>query len=225
MKTKKVIIACDVMRRELEFLAKKETNIEFRFLEQGLHDTPQKMSDLIQEQVDQVQEYASQIILGYGLCSNGIVGVTAPKQELIIPKVHDCIALFMGSRSSYTSYFHEHPATYYLTSGWVDCGGDPLSYMEADYVPKLGREKAEWGIKLEFKDYKSFVFIDHYIFDVEAQKEKAKENASYFGFEYIELDGKLDLLKKILFGPYDDDFLIFQPSEIITGDILYQLDK
>lgn len=224
MTSKKVIIACEVMRKELECLAKQETNIELRFLEQGLHDTPKKMPALIQKEVDEVQEYASQIILGYGLCSNGIAGVVAPKQELIIPKVHDCIALFMGSRNLYLDYFLKHPATYYLTAGWVDCGGDPLGYMENDYVPKLGREKAEWGVKMELKGYQGFVFIDNQILDVEAQKVKAQENARYFGVKYIELQGTLDLLKKIISGPYDDNFLIFQPGEPITDDLAVKID-
>ena len=226
MKTKKVVIACEVMRKELEFFAKEETNIEFRFMEQGLHNTPKQMPALIQEQVDQVQDYASQIILGYGFCSNGAVGVSAPKQPLILPKAHDCIALFMGSRNVYSSYFKENTGTYYLTSGWIDCEGHPLGFLENKYVPKMGREKAEWGIKMEMKDYNSLLFIDNQILDVKAQKEEAKANAHYFDLEYKELLAKTDLLKKIAIGPYDaEDFFIFQPGETITNDILSQIDK
>ena len=74
------------------------------------------MPGLIQEQIDQVAEYASQIVLGYGLCSNGIVGVTARNQGLIVLRCHDCIKLFLGSPAVYSEAIKERPGTYYLTS-------------------------------------------------------------------------------------------------------------
>ena len=41
------------------------------------------------------------ILLGYGLCSNGLVGLTARSIPLVIP-VHDCITLFLGSKEQYS---------------------------------------------------------------------------------------------------------------------------
>ena len=74
------------------------------------------MPGLIQEQIDQAAEYASQIVLGYGLCSNGIVGITARNQSLIVPRCHDCITLFLGSPAAYSEVFKERSGSYYLTS-------------------------------------------------------------------------------------------------------------
>lgn len=69
-----VLVACRVMEPELEAARGGEDGVEIRYLDQGLHRTPQKMAAAIQEQVDQAAVYASRIVVGYGLCSNGIVG-------------------------------------------------------------------------------------------------------------------------------------------------------
>ena len=55
-------------------------------------------------------------ILGYGLCSNGVVGVQTQNQPLIVPRVHDCISLFLGSAESHRNQLAEYPGTYYLTA-------------------------------------------------------------------------------------------------------------
>jgi uncharacterized protein DUF1638 len=41
------------------------------------------------------------IILGFGLCSNSLINLTSKDHILIIPKVHDCIALFYGSQYTF----------------------------------------------------------------------------------------------------------------------------
>ena len=48
------------------------------------------------------------ILLGYCLCSNGIVGLSSRKVPLIIPRGHDCITLLLGSREKYQEYFNTH---------------------------------------------------------------------------------------------------------------------
>lgn len=221
MKKGKVIIACQVMKPELDSLAGEDNSIEIRYLEYSLHERPKKMPQLLQEQIDIAEKYASQIVLGYGLCSNGVVGLRAPKQGLIIPKVHDCISLFLGSREAYDKIFRERPGTYYLTPGWVEAGNDPLGYMERDYVPKMGREMAEWGIKEELKNYSHIVLINTKSRDMEPFRKVAKENAAFLGKEYEEISGSEDYFRKILFGPYDKkDFVILQPGEVMQLEMI-----
>ena len=43
------------------------------------------------------------IILGYTLCSNGVVGLSAGS-ESPVPR-HDCITLFLGGEERYLNYF------------------------------------------------------------------------------------------------------------------------
>ena len=214
---KKVIIACSIMKQELEALIDGDTSFELRYLDSSLHDTPKKMPALIQKEVDAVASYATQIVLGYGFCSNGIAGVKAPKQGIIVPRVHDCIALFIGSAKAYNIEFNANPGTYYLTPGWLEEGRDPLGYMEKDYVPKMGRKKAEMGTKLTFAQYSYITLIDTGVKDMAPMREIGQKNAKFLDLAYKEIDGTHEYFKKILYGPHDKkNFIHFKENELIT---------
>ena len=217
----RVIIACRVMKPEIDALINGSPNIETRYLDSSLHETPDKMPALIQEQIEEASKYASQIVLGYGLCSNGTAGVKAPSQGLIIPRVHDCIALLMGSRQAYDTIFKERPGTYYLTPGWIEERKDPIGYMEHDYVPKLGREKAEWGNRMELEHYTHIVMINTGAMDVAPLRKIAKENARFLDKQYEEIDGTPDYFERIVSGPYPkDDFILLKHGETMEAEIL-----
>jgi len=219
--TPRVVIACQVMKPELDFLAENQPHIEIRYLDQNMHERPAQMPAVVQAEIDAMEAYAGQIILGYGLCSNGIVGVKAPRQGLIIPRVHDCITLFLGSRAAYEKVFYDQPGTYYLTPGWLEERKDPLGYMESAYVPKMGREKAEWGIKEELKNYTRIVMIDTQSADMAALRKIAQENARFLGKNYEEIPGLQDYFRRILFGPYPEaDFIHLQPGEIMQQEMI-----
>ncbi|MEN8246619.1 MAG: DUF1638 domain-containing protein [Thermodesulfobacteriota bacterium] len=217
----RVIIACQVMKPELDALIADNPGIEIRYLDQNMHERPSQMPAVVQAEIDAVEAYAGQVILGYGLCSNGIVGVKAPRQGLIIPRVHDCITLFLGSRAAYEKVFYDHPGTYYLTPGWVAERKDPLGYMESAYVPKMGREKAEWGIKEELKNYTRILMIDTQSTDMEPLRKIARENARFLEKSYEEISGRQDYFQKILFGPYPEaDFIHLQPGEPMQQEMI-----
>ncbi|MDR3604691.1 MAG: DUF1638 domain-containing protein, partial [Syntrophaceae bacterium] len=107
-----VVIGCEVMKAELEMVA--QDVVQFHFLDQGLHRTPNKMATLIQHKIDLVGESAKRVIIAYGLCSGGINGIRAGASGLVVPRCHDCIALFFGSLEAYQEAFTSRPGTYYL---------------------------------------------------------------------------------------------------------------
>jgi hypothetical protein len=219
-KVSRVIVACRVIQPELEALRREKDGVEVRHLDQGLHRVPQKMAPFIQEEIDRVSESAAQIVLGYGLCSNGIVGATAGKQGLIVPRCHDCIAFFLGSHSAYLKVFHARPGTYYLTPGWVAEKKDPLGIVEDDYAPRLGRETAVWAMQEELKHYSHITLINTGIGNLDSLRARAMENARFFKKEYEEIQGSLDYFKKLLRGPYDKkDFLSIEPGQKITQEM------
>lgn len=212
----RVLVACRIFEPELEMLRKPESNIEIRYLDQGLHRCPQKMPSLVQDQIEQVAARAGEIVLGYGLCSNGIAGVTASAQGLIVPRCHDCIAFFLGSCSAYREALKKRPGTYYLTAGWIHVGQDPLGIIENDYTPRLGRKTAVWGMKEELKNYSHFVFINTGADNPEHLRQRTAENAKFFNKKFKEVQGDLTYLNKLLYGPYlDEDFIFLKPGERI----------
>jgi hypothetical protein len=179
------------------------------------------MAGQVQELVDQVDDHIDRIALGYGLCSNGIVGVRAPEQGLIVPRCHDCIAFFLGSPKAYLDDFHSRPGSYYLTPGWIAEKKDPLSIIEEDYVPRYGRETAEWAKREELKHYTHIVLVDTGVADLESMRAVAKENARFFKMEYLEIEGKSrEFFNKLAFGPYaSDEFIYLKPGEEITQEM------
>jgi len=82
---KLLIIACSVLKNE--FLATNPDGVHIEFLEQGLHQTPDKMRLVIQEKIDEVNSGGfDYILLGYGLCGNGTLGIKARDIPVVIPK-------------------------------------------------------------------------------------------------------------------------------------------
>jgi len=224
-KARRVVIACRVMEPELtSVLSEGEAGDdvpEIIYLDQVLHRTPGKLLALVQEKIDEAAQTASRIVLGYGLCSNGVVGVTARQQGLIIPRCHDCIALFLGSPARYHDIFHSKPGTYYLTPGWLAEKKDPLGIIEDDYVKRVGREMGEWAMREELKNYTRIALVDTGVGDIEPLRARAQENARFFSMRYEEIRAaSLAFFARLMDGPYDEaEFLRLHPGEPVTQDM------
>lgn len=218
-----VVVACRVMEPELDWARRGKDNVEIRYLDQGLHRTPQDMAGLVQEQIDQANKYADRVVLGYGLCSNGIVGVKAGEQGLIVPRCHDCIALFLGSPKYYKKIFESRPGTYYLTPGWVAEKKDPLGIVEEDYTARVGREAAFWVMEEELKHYSHIALINNGVTDIAPLRQRAMQNVKIFKKKYAEIEGSMDYFKKIMQGPYtEEDFLFIKNSSEITQEMFFE---
>src|SRR5512135_1508556 len=137
MRTKKILLACRIMEPEIEMLRQGSHELEVHYLDQGLHRSPQGMVGIIQDKIDAVEAGASEIVLGYGLCSKGIAGLKCQSVRLVIPRCHDCIALFLGSPETYQRSIEAQPGTYYLTPGWIRENKDPLGIVAEEYTPKI----------------------------------------------------------------------------------------
>jgi hypothetical protein len=216
----RVIVACRIFEPELEMIRDASDGVEIRYIDQGFHMTPRKMGPAIQEQVDLVSGKSDKIVLGYGLCANGIVGVKAREQGLYVPKSHDCIALFMGSGDTYRKAIKTRPGTFYLTAGWIADRKDPLSYMEDVYTPRMGRETAEWGMKEELKNYSHFALINTGAGNLNQLRKQTLKNATFFDKEFDELPGSLMLFRKMVMGPLQgNEFLFIKPGAAVRQNL------
>ena len=120
------IIACGVLRPDLDTVAETLSHtITREYLEGGLHSEPGKLRTTLQEAIDRVSsknpdDQPDYIAVGYGICGRGAVGIKARSVPLLIPKAHDCIALFLGSDEAYRREFSQCPGTYYISPGWYE---------------------------------------------------------------------------------------------------------
>ncbi len=236
------IIACEIAVRELYHVAARSLHlVDLEFLTQGYHDTPAKGQAEIQKRIDAVPagRYDA-ILLGYGLCSNILVGLTTPHTRLVIPRAHDCITLFLGSKECYQQCFTERPGTYYFTSGWLECAkrrGDKGSMWTGASVPasaslnfkgaydqwvqKYGEEQAKylmeemsrWSNAYTHGTLIDFDFLKH--LKIQAQ---VRQICSDKGWEYGEIKGDLRLFEELVEGDWPEaDFLIVQPGQKVVA--------
>jgi len=202
-----------------ELLRFQINGISFVFLEQSLHRTPQKMKPIIQDEIDKAaKEDWDYVILSYGLCSNGILGVKANHHPIVIPRVHDCIALFLGSWKKYMEEHKKEPGTYYLTKGWIDEGKSPIGIYR-EYCQRYDKETAEWVIKEGLKNYTRIALVDIGVGLSETHREHAKENARFLHLRYEEIKGSLAFFEKMLRGWWSEDFIILKPCQEVTQEL------
>jgi len=218
---KLLVLACAVMEREIRSF--QNGKVEFKFFDYDLHRTPENMSKALQVEIDQASgENYDGIILGYGLCSNGIVGVHSQNQPLIIPRIHDCITLFLGSSESYRNQSTEHPGTYYLTPGWIEKGQTPLSKYET-YTRSYGEEIAKWVLHEEMKHYTRIALIDTGVCPLEPYRKIACQNAEFLGISYEELKGSPTFFRELVSGPWMKDFLILVERQSVEQEMFLDL--
>jgi hypothetical protein len=110
-------ISCEILARPLYLcVAKSPHVIDIHLKKRGLHDEPGKLRSSLQESIDSFDgsNYEA-ILLGYGLCGNSAIGLQARSFPLVIPRVHDCISLLLGSSEKYLDQFNQFPGTYWYS--------------------------------------------------------------------------------------------------------------
>jgi len=216
-----VLISCAVFQHLLEDMLPPELATDVTFLDYGLHQVPKNLKATVQKTIDSVAE-PSLIVLGYGLCGNGLNGIAAGPHTLLVSRADDCISILMGSYDTYLHEFNSNPGTYYLTKGWLESGSDPLKEYHS-MVDKYGAETAEWLMDEQYQNYKRLVLIAHTQVDLEKYRPRAKEVAKYcerWGMEYSELLGSDayvgGLVKAITtVQESNDDFLVIPPGGVL----------
>ncbi len=235
-------IGCEIIYREACLLASRsEYRIDVEFLHKGLHDleTPD-MRARLQQAIDAANADGlyEAILLGYARCNDGLVGVTARDVPLVIPRAHDCITFFFGSRAAYKKYFDERPGTYYLTTGWSERNTAPDGYDQPAYgqqgvmgklgltesydemVSKYGRENADFIRETMgdwMKNYSHMLYLKMGACDEGPLIAEARARAERNGWSFEQRDGDWTLLEKLFNGDWDDDFAIVPPGGRIVA--------
>jgi hypothetical protein len=224
-------IVCKVMQKEVYYCATRSPNtIDIVVMKQGLHNEPDKLRNEVQKALDvttdtQGRPYDASL-LGYGLCSNGIIGLNA-KIPIIVPRGHDCITLLLGSKDVYKEYFDAHRGVYWFSPGWIETDNQPgkerFERTLKEYIEKYGEDNARYLMETEqdwMKKYNWATYIDWGFANSESEKQYTKKAADYLGWKYDELKGNTGLMQRLVDGDWNEkDFLIVKPGQKITENL------
>jgi hypothetical protein len=205
MENNTYIIACATVIEEM--LPLLPPGMGYRVMDFGLHINPSALKEALQKAIDEVGQEASTVLLGFGLCSQAIVGLKANSCRIVVPRVDDCISIFLGSRQAYTAQARQEPGTYYLTKGWLEVGDTPFGEYDR-MLEQYGRERADRMIRLLLHNYTRLAFINTGLEGLAEYRRQAQEIAERFELRYEEIEGSNALVKKLLHGPWDGEFIV-----------------
>lgn len=167
-------ISCDVLARPvLACAARSPHAVEVTLLRRGLHAQPPRLRDQLQAEIDHASAAGDgdrgpappdAVVLAYGLCGGATAGLVARDVPLVLPRAHDCITLFLGSRQRYAEEAAATPTYWYARDqlerpaepgaaggagsgdipGWAADTDAQLAAQRAVFVERYGVDNADY---------------------------------------------------------------------------------
>lgn len=193
-----VMVACQVVAEEMA--GRLPGQLPIKVIDPSLHDSPDRLRTALQAAIKEVEATAKTILAGYGLCSRSIEGLKSNRARLAVPRVDDCIGIFLGSRAEHLRQNRTEPGTFFLSRGWVRVGSTPFSeygYMAA----RFGEDRANRLMKELLKHYKRLVYICTATnWDGDVHRVYALETALLFHLHFEEIQGTDELTEGLVRG-------------------------
>ena len=207
-----------------------------RLFDQGLHNRPNHLRELLQAEVDAIQTGdCDALLLAYGLCGTAIQGLKTLHTPLVIPRAHDCITLYLGSRQRYQAEFTAHPGTFWYSLDYMEHNSDEntvalgassqatLDCAYETYVQKFGQENADYLMEVmgSWQSHYTravYIHMDHNKDDT--FESQARRDASHHGWVFERYQSDRRLLDQLIRGEWpEEDFLIVPPGFTIVPSL------
>lgn len=213
---KTVVISCESNRPELEKINNiTSCHYPFYILDAKYHDRPDKLKQELQSVLNDIRDVDA-VLLAMGYCGNALTGIRAGNFRIIIPKVDDCLTLFLGSLEKRQAVENTE-RTFFLTKGWLDSERNILRQYSS-LQKRYGKESAAFVYRTMFEHYEKLGLIDSGLFPVEPQAEKMESVSRLLHLPYEILSGSCDMILSLFINPEDERFIIVRPFEEITRD-------
>jgi hypothetical protein len=214
------LVGCEVFTRELSAaIAASPHQVDVIWLPKGLHDRGGKvMAAELQRAIDRADpQRHDAVLLGYALCNNGIIGLSAGALPLVAYRSHDCIACLLGTRQRYEDEFKAQPGTYWYSAGWIERGGTgehlapPKAPNDDDpqwqrMVKKYGEENARYlweEMRAQTAHYTRLAYIDTGVGPQDAFASQARKRAEDRGLAFQRMQGDTAWITALIDGPWD----------------------
>jgi hypothetical protein len=235
-------LGCDALARMIYLSAAHSPHIvDISIFRLGLHRKPVDLQARLQAEIDEAQGQGyDAITLAYGLCGKATYGLTARDVPVVIPKAHDCITLFLGSRERYRQQHENMPGTYWYALDYIERGaltkekfslgsgmddGRDIGDVYDEYVAKYGQDNADYLMEVMGawrSHYERAAFIDLGIGHSQAVEAQAQEEAARRGWSFERITGDLVLINRLLSGAWEHDFVVLKPGQKL--DMAYNDD-
>ena len=229
-----IALTCEALARPVYAAAATSPHtVSVRLFKQGLHNRPKGLRVTLQEEIDAIDaEGCDAILLAYGMCGTATVGLTARHAPLVLPRAHDCITLYLGSRERYNQEFLSHPGTYWYSVDYMErqeqgaavaLGAANIADEEEQYeqyVQKYGQETADAlieEIRSWSRHYTRAAFIDLELNDGGIYAERAEAKAAKEGWVFQRMQGDTRLMHMLIHGEWsEEEFLVTPPGHTIA---------
>ncbi|HTY46302.1 MAG TPA: DUF1638 domain-containing protein [Methanomassiliicoccales archaeon] len=154
------IVACEILKREIEMLTKDDPDIVHReYLEFALHVDSAVLKARVQEKVNALAGKVDSVFLGYAVCQS-LRDVT---KTLEVPtsmlESDDCIGAFI-TPMEYEREKRSCTGTWFSTPGWAELGIEgAVKELHLDSMKDQGYDPM-YFLKMLFEGYKRCLYID-----------------------------------------------------------------
>lgn len=221
------VLACSVFEREIALHAAHAHHIaDIRFFEMGLHDQPTVLRGRLQANLDDLNQLTGidAVVLCYGLCGRGTVGLSSSRHKLVIPRAHDCVTVFMGSKEAYAEHQRKCATCYYYTPGWNRGrrvpGPDALEALRADLSRRFDADDIEFLVdatREQWAMHDTVSYVDLGTDDSAAEEAYARNCAGWLGWRFERLSGDPALLRDLLWCKWDAErYQIIEPGATLA---------
>ena len=182
------VIACDMIKHEIAALVDGDPDVtEVIYLETALHIHPERMRDVIVEQIDALEGRVDVVFLGYGHCRSlkDIEGLV--KVPTVLPPHDDCIMLLL-TPERYREESATEVGTWFMSPGWSEVSAEMvIRELKLDSAAEYGRDPMEMAKRL-FAHYKRGLFFNTGLpaEELVPYREKAQRFCRDFGLEFVE---------------------------------------
>ena len=234
------LICCDVFLRPVSaFVAASPHTIDVEYVPMAAHNQPDNLRANLQRRINAAASQCGYdlFLLSYGLCGNATVVLTCPV-KLIMPRIHDCCAMFMGCKEKFIEAFGGKLSMRWCTSGYYErcykdngLTGDQSRRRETtpEYqalVQQYGEDNAQyiWDTLHPEIETPEAAYITVPGFENPSHKAEFRKLVEQQGKTLQVLEGSAAYIKDLVNGPWDDArFLTLNPGEKIGA--VYDMDE